>query len=179
MGPTRDRRRGDEVSTHLPYLLEVELRKGVQPVGQLAQVEKLHLEAGGKGGSHTGGLESNVPVVPAEPRRERQGSRSKVCPCRTPEPGDPALQSRPLKGRQGTGRGTGGERSAEDTHLPPGEGRLRRQPRPEHSNTGEGGMDTGSDQGMGLSSEGDNLTQLDVPWSCGSAGAQESQRAAS
>lgn len=43
-----------EASTHLPYLLEVQLGKRVQPVGQLAQVEKLHLEAGDKGVSHTG-----------------------------------------------------------------------------------------------------------------------------
>lgn len=50
----------EEVSTHLPYLLEVELRKRMQPVGQLAQVEKLHLEAGDKGVSHTGGTETDV-----------------------------------------------------------------------------------------------------------------------
>lgn len=43
------------VRTHLPYLLEVQLRKCVQPVGQLAQVEKLHLEAGDKGASHREG----------------------------------------------------------------------------------------------------------------------------
>ena len=42
-------------STHLPYLLEVELGKCMQPVGQLAQVEELHLEAGDKGASHPEG----------------------------------------------------------------------------------------------------------------------------
>lgn len=31
-------------STHLAHFLEVELRKSMEPVGQLAQVEKLHLE---------------------------------------------------------------------------------------------------------------------------------------
>lgn len=79
-GTTGDsRREGDtwppegDMSTHLPYFLEVELRKCVQPVGQLAQVEKLHLEAGDKGASHTGGVEKHVPVIFATHGREAQG----------------------------------------------------------------------------------------------------------
>lgn len=48
------RQRG-AASTHLPYLLEVQLGKCVQPVGQLAQVEELHLEAGDEGASHPEG----------------------------------------------------------------------------------------------------------------------------
>lgn len=42
-------------STHLPYLLEVQLWKCVQPISQLTQVEELHLEAGDKGTRHQEG----------------------------------------------------------------------------------------------------------------------------
>lgn len=52
-----------ETSTHLPYLLEVQLRQCMQPVGQLAQVEKLHLEAGDKETSHTGGRRLSLQVL--------------------------------------------------------------------------------------------------------------------
>lgn len=35
----------------------------MQPVGELAQVEKLHLEAGNKGASHKGGMEKKMSLL--------------------------------------------------------------------------------------------------------------------
>lgn len=90
------------VRTHLPYLLEVQLRKCVQPVGQLAQVEKLHLEAGETRERVTGRERGKRPCGAHQAQEGRARARSEggkgVREHRAPGPGDPAPQTGPLRG---------------------------------------------------------------------------------
>ena len=111
----------------------------MQPVGQLAQVEKLHLEAGDEGASHMGGMEENVPVMLAKHRREGEGQDSVRNPPRSGDGGGSAStvllslgtwlhRQDHLEGHgESTERKTNGKKSAEEGGLQPGGGRLRRE----------------------------------------------------
>lgn len=54
-------------SSHLANFLEVELWQCVQPVGQLAQVEELHLEAEGRHELRSDPWALRAPVAPSNP----------------------------------------------------------------------------------------------------------------